>query len=211
MTYRIFCTVDRGMTDKTPVCVFPWEKALLQELHGGNVAEVSLDQLCSKEGVSSVRPIKLPSGGERETPEGDEKKTVEKAPGMREQLGMMARVPRDEDPFQDLDAEYARLTERYGMHPDVAMSVVEKVFGKAPAFKRLVQPYRGSKPPAVDPIDGPGDDAFEQAAALDDRAPADLEYTELKEACRARGIEFKGNAPRDELEEKLTDAIAAAA
>lgn len=210
MTYRIFATVDRGMTDKTPVCIFPWEKPLLAELHGGNVEIVTIDQLCSKDGIANVRQIKLPSGGERATLDGDEKKAVEKAPNMREQFEAMAQVSRDADPFNDLDGEYSRLVDRYGMHPDVQIPIVEKVFGSVTQFKRIVQPYRGAKPPKVDPIEGGVEDHFSQPETLEeDKAPAEMTFSELQAACKARDINAKGS--REELEERLTDAIAEAA
>jgi hypothetical protein len=59
MLKRIFITIRRGITDATAVCVFPWEKPLIEEIHGGNATLVTIDQMCSKDGVKSVKRLKL--------------------------------------------------------------------------------------------------------------------------------------------------------
>lgn len=201
MSYRIFMLINRGMTDETAVCVFPWEKPLLEEVHGAGAIPVTVDEMCSTKGVKNVRAIPMPTASAKE-------RVVEKAPDLRQQLEAMVRVDPEVDPFEDLDQEYGRLIERYGMHPKVEMPIVEKVFGSTAAFKRMVQPYRGSKPPKFDPIDG-----VEESGELPDdddgdKAPVDMSRDELKAALKERGIQFNGNAKTDELVELLTEAIA---
>jgi hypothetical protein len=206
VTYRIFMEIDRGITDKTAVCVYPWERPLLEEVHGSGATVVTIDQMCSKDGVVSVKAIKMPTSA----PDQDGNERVpDKAPDLRAQLTAMTRVPRDTDPFNDLGAEWGRLLEKYGMHPTVAVPVAEKVFGTAQGFRRMVQPYRASEPPAVDPIYGQDADLDGDPAELDeDKAPADMSRDELKAALKSRGIAIKGNPSEDTLREMLTDAIA---
>lgn len=205
MSYRIFMTINRGITDETPVCVYPWERPLLEEIHGAGAQPVSIEEMCSMKGVKSVAEIKLPSGGERETPNGEQAK-VERAPGLREQLVAMTRVAPENDPANDVDTEWGRLLERYGMHPKVEMPVVEKVYGSLPAFRKVVRAYRGSTPPRVDPIEGM-EDAGAAPDVSDELAPADMSVPQLKAALGARDIEYKKSAKREELEELLTNAI----
>lgn len=208
MTYRIFMTINRGMTDETAVCVFPWERPLLEEVHASGASVVTIDAMCSKDGIASVKPIKMPTSAPDQ--DGNERHP-EKAPGLREQLEAMCRVKPDDDPFGDLATEWGRLLEKYGMHPDVQVPVAEKVFATMGQWRRMIQAYRGAKPPAVDPFYGDGEEVGEGEAELDqDKAPAEMTYEELKAACKSRGLEFKGNASRELLEELLTDAIAGA-
>jgi hypothetical protein len=48
------------MTDKTAVCVFPWELDILALVHGQEIEEVTIDELCDmKQGAIKVEKIKL--------------------------------------------------------------------------------------------------------------------------------------------------------
>ena len=46
--------VDFDMTDKTAVCIYPWEKPILEQIHGGAVDEASIDEMCSLKGSIKV-------------------------------------------------------------------------------------------------------------------------------------------------------------
>lgn len=119
--------IRRGITDATPVCVFPWEKPILEEIHGGNAEPVTIDEMCSMKGFVKATKIKL-------------RHSKDYPPSLREQLLLMAEVQdEDEDPMQDLDAEFGRLANKYGMHPHLPIPMVEKVYGSPNHFKIAVQ------------------------------------------------------------------------
>src|SRR5262245_37629737 len=124
MSYRIFMTVNRGMTDATATCVFPWEQPLLQEVHGEAAQPVSIDEMCKIHGAKKVETVKLPISLKM-------RKKAELPPDTRGQLEAMCKVARGDDPKFNIEAEYARLEGKYGMHPKINMTVVAKVFGSA--------------------------------------------------------------------------------
>ncbi len=135
MLEKVFMLVQRGLTDRTPVCVFPWEQPILEEIHGGNAQPVSIDELCDLQGAAKVTKLKMLH------------KEAEEGPTMREQYEAMVRVDPENNPLNDPEAEFARLVETYGMHVNVKLPNVEKVYGSIAGFRQAMRDYsRGRKP-----------------------------------------------------------------
>src|SRR5262245_52929872 len=106
---RVFMLVKRGLTDNTPICCFPWEKPLLESIHGGNAQEVSIDDLVGLNGAASVKQIALPRGDAN----------TEVALDARGQYEAMVEVTEDQNPMADPGQEWNRLIEKYGMDAEV--------------------------------------------------------------------------------------------
>jgi hypothetical protein len=120
---RIFIKIKRGMTDTTSVCVFPWEKPLVEEIHGGNARVVTIDDMCNQEGVQSVKPLEMKTRLDRH----GEEITAAQGLSPREQLVAMTKVAGASNPFADPLAEWGRLEMVYGANED-GIPVVEKVY-----------------------------------------------------------------------------------
>lgn len=198
MSYRVFMTIQRGTMDKTAVCVFPWERPILEEIHGGGAQVVGIEEMSSLKGASKVVTVKLKSP------------KTELAPGLKEQLEAMAAVTRDDDPFHNLEEEYGRLQDKYGKHPQIDMSVTEKVFGSVMNFRSIVRAYRGNTPPKVDPL-YPDTETEELEPQDEDLVPAEMSREQLKAELRRREIDYAFNAPTEKLIDMLTEAITATA
>jgi len=192
MTRRIFMNVKRGMTDDTAVCVFPWEKPLLEEIHGQNATVVTINEMCDTSGVARVEKVKFAS---RPLEDGGFTK-ADYAPDLRAQLEAMAEVPDDEDPLHNLDAEFGRMVEKYGMHPEVKATVVEKVYGNAMGFKQVAREM--ARNPRHPMITGELEDE-----EIPGEVPlAEMTMTELRAKARESGVEVKGKT-RSEIEDAL--------
>lgn len=197
MSYRIFMNVNRGMTDATPVCVFPWEEPLMQELHGEAAQRVSIDEMCAIRGAKSVQTIKLPVSVKM-------KKKAELPPDTRGQLVAMCIVPDDTDPKHNIAGEYARLEQKYGMHPKINLTVVGKVFGSPRQFRQTIKPFLGPKPPKNDSF---SDDD------IDVEEPTELSYAEmdakqLKAKFKEAGVAYPPRASVNELRDLAVTAFA---
>lgn len=203
MSYRIFMTINRGMTDKTAVCVFPWEKPLLEEVHGSGAEEVSIEEMVDiKKGVAKVKPIKIKA---------DRVGVSEAPPLLKDQLQKMTVVDNEDDPKYDLDTEYGRLAEKYGMHPDVALPVVEKVYGSPTLFKQAVRPFLGTTPPPdeIDPTEARGARPRQEAGSEAPEKPiAEMGRNELKAFLHKHKIEFSAKASIDDLRDLAETALA---
>lgn len=188
MTRRIFMTVTRGMTDKTPVCIYPWEKRLLELIHGGDVQEVSIDEMCSLSGAVKIERVKQPRIGKNpDDPESDPALTL------RQQMEAMVVVDPDYDPAQDPAGEYGRLIDKYGMDKDMPLPVVTRIYGEFDS--------------------GTFAAALEAAAKTDEpRKPskpvADMSINELRAELTARGIDFDRTATKEEMRDLLEMATA---
>jgi len=134
MTQRIFVTVDRGMTDKTPVCIYPWEKVLLEMIHG-SVVEHSIEELSTLKEAAKIEKMRMNHGAYY-------------APSLRESLINMAIVDPEEDPVLNPEAEYARLSEKYGLDKDVPMAVVTRAYGEfhSKNFERALKEFSQMTP-----------------------------------------------------------------
>lgn len=188
---RIFMLVQRGMTDRTPVCVFPWEGPILAEIHGGNAVEVSIDELCNLQGAAKVRPIKL------------RHETSEPGKEMRAQFEAMAKIPPDENPLNDPEAEYGRLCERYGKHIDVDIFNVEKVFGSAGSFRRAMREYANGRVPE-------GLDVANSGPIVPGEKPmSEMTDAEIRAVLKEREIKVPKNADREVLEEIYSELATA--
>lgn len=190
MTRRVFATVTRGMTDKTAVCVFPWELDLLGHIHGDQVEQVSIDQMCSMQGAVKVEKVKL-------------KHTDQHAPDLRAQFEAMCYVDPDEDPANDPQSEYNRMAEKYGMDKDFPMPVVERIFGQfgSGGFEARV------KLAAKDSMPKP---KVLQEGEDPERAPVDMTVGELRKVLTSRGIKWTPREGHEQLVHKLESALAAA-
>lgn len=200
MPYRIFMTIQRGTMDKTAVCVFPWERPILEEIHGGGAEVVGIEDMASLKGASKVVTVKLRNP------------KAELAPDLKEQLQAMAQVDRETNPFNNLEEEFNRLAQKYGMHPEVKMPVVEKVYGSLANFRVTVRAYRADTPPKDDPMypeTDLSDDAGGEEAS--DLAPSDMTVPQLKTALDARGVDYPKTAKREVLEALLVEQLSEAA
>lgn len=107
---QVLFEVNRGMTDKTPVLVYPWEVPLLEDIHGeGNVTE-----------VTHAETLKLIKRTKVDEPH---RTRIELAEGQ-------VRESPYYDPLDDIAAEYGRMQAKYGMHPSIEMTIVEHVYGR---------------------------------------------------------------------------------
>lgn len=191
---RIFGHCTRGMTDKTLVCVFPWEAAILQEIHGSNFTEVSIDELSNLKDAVKITNTKL-------------KHATKEAPDLRGQYELMA-TDFEVNPLQYPQMEYQRLSQLYGMHMDVNLPNVEKVYGSEAQFRNMLVRFveaggtmtDGDSVSTESVIDVDGDD--------DDVPVAELSVKEIKDKLREAGIDFAGNASRAVLEDLLVTATA---
>lgn len=141
---RIFVLVNRGIVEQALVCVFPWEKPILEEIHGSNAQEVTVDELVRppKGKVSKVKLDKrLDKDGKLVTPD--------QAPSLRESFTKMLEVDPDDDPLQDIDGEWNRLIAFYGRHVEVNVPNVEKVFGNIRMFRLCVKEYAAGRVPEL--------------------------------------------------------------
>lgn len=211
MPYRTFMVITRGSMDKTAVCIFPWERPIIEEIHGGNAEEVGVEEMASLKGAARVVTVKLPARNVRQADGSTKIVEAELAPGLKEQLIAMSTVGRDVNPFNNLAEEYGRLEQKYGMHPDVKMSYVEKVLGPLAQFRRLViEHYKGNKPPLHDPFNpDTSEDALDDENDADavEREPADMTIAQLREKLDAAGETYKKTAKREELIELYVDVL----
>lgn len=189
MSRRIFVTVRRGPMDATAVCVFPWEKRILEMVHGQEVAEVSIDQMADvKEGVARREKIKFKYDGQP-------------GPDLRQQLEGMAYVEPEEDPALDPATEYGRLIEKYGADKDLPIPVVTRVYGELDSgnFEKMLAEHakdRGQKP------------AHLKAAGEGlPKAPNKMNVGELREALTARNIDWESSEGKTALREKLEGVL----
>lgn len=202
-TQRIFMTIDRGPMDKTAVVVYPWEKPLLEEVHKGGASEVTLDQLCEMHNPRKVVKQKMPYAADA-----DCKK--DNVPDLRAQYITMQSVAEDEDPCLDPGSEFARLCGKYGMHPDVKMLVVEKVYGSEQIFHRMLRDYRRAKTraEAMECIpslgaDEPVEDGEEQETPIQE-----MTKTQLAEILKKHDIPIPHRATVEKMRE-LAVSVAA--
>lgn len=131
MSRRVFVKVNRGMTDATLKCIFPWEKKVLELVHGQDLTDVTIDELCSQKDVVKVEKIKL-------------NHATEFAPDQRAQYEAMCEVDPEEDPADNPEGEYNRMVETYGMDKDLPIPAVTRVFGEfsSGAFSAALKEYK---------------------------------------------------------------------
>jgi hypothetical protein len=192
MSRRIFATVERGPMDKTAVCIFPWELQILQHVHGGSVKETSIDELCSMEGAAKVEKIK-PKRAEGNL----------NGPSLREQYEIMVYVDPEQDPALDPAAEYARLSQLYGMDADLPMLNVSRIYGEFNTgnFERLLATHAKETAPKPKLI-----------AAMEiglDNSPDRLSVAELRDALDAREVKWVPTENKATLVKKLEGALVA--
>lgn len=192
MSKRIFVTVKRGPMDATAVCVFPWEMQILQHIHGSDVKEVSIDELCSMDGALKVEKLKAKREGAKLD-----------APDMRQQLEIMVYVDPDSDPAEDPAGEYNRLSMLYGMDADLPMTNVARLFGEfhSGGFEKLLAGFakqRAPKPRIVQ--------AREEGL---DNAPEKLSVAELRDALDVRSVKWAPVDNKAVLVKKLEEALVA--
>jgi hypothetical protein len=184
---RIFVTVTRGMTDKTAVCIYPWEKPILEQIHGGDVAEVTIEEMCSLKGAIKV---------EKNVHKRQDGIESEAAPNLRAQLEAMSIVPEDEDPANDPAAEYSRLIDKYGLDKDMPLPVVTRVYGEfqSGAFAAALKQELGKRSQAK--------------AARSGKPIEEMSINEVRSALKAAGIEYDQKAKLPELRDLLATATA---
>lgn len=138
MSRRIFVRVNRGMTDATAVCIYPWERDVLQLVHGQDCEEVTIDQMCSMKDVVRVEKVKLNHSNQF-------------PPSLREQLIAMATVDPEADPALEPESEYGRMVEKYGMDKDLPIPCVTRVYGEysSGAFTAKLRKYAEEAAPPI--------------------------------------------------------------
>ena len=190
MSRRIFVTVTRGMTDKTAICVFPWEVDILSLVHGQEIKEVSIDEMCRMDGAVRVEKQKLKKlPGMRQS----------YAPDLRAQLEAMVYVDPDEDPANDPMGEYGRMVEKYGMDKEFPVACVERVYGRpeSGAFEAKLKEFAEDRAAVPAALKAQQDEEVE-------KSPSEMSRQELRDALTERGIAWKATEGRDALVEKLT-------
>lgn len=191
MSRRVFVTVSRGMTDKTAVCVFPWELDVLALVHGQEIKEVSIDAMCNMDGAVKIEKHKL-------------KHAKVQPPELRHQLEIMAYVEPDQDPANDPAAEYNRMIEKYGMDKELPIPCVTRVYGEfsSGAFVARLKEHareRMPRPAALKAADeGLG------------KAPDQMSIGELRDALHERGVKWKVTESKADLIAKLEANLAPA-
>jgi hypothetical protein len=174
---RVIATVDKGMTDKPMVCVFPWEIPLLEVIHGdGSVLVQEIDDLTDFGAKAIVQRIKL-------------KHTEEHAPDLRQQLiNFCNELPDGIEPFDDPRSEYDRMANVYGMHPEVKQSIVENVYGRYDSgnFAKMVRSVADAH--NAEEVESEGGTGKADPDAVDGMSGADV-----REALAKREVSFKNN------------------
>jgi hypothetical protein len=189
MTIRVFLNVKRGMTDATAVCVYPWEKRLLEAVHGQDVQEVTIEQLSElKDGVIKKEKVKFKYEGRP-------------GPDLRQQLEAMAYVDPEEDPTLDPAAEYGRLADKYGMDKDLPIPVVTRIYGEfeSGAFEKVLADHAKERMPKPTHLKAADEGLL--------KAPNKMNVGELREALTARGVEWESSEGKKDLLEKLEGAL----
>lgn len=189
MSRRVPVLVGRGITDKTVVWVFPWEKPILELIHG-EVEQKTIEELCDLKGPVKVDRVK-------------QKHSDVQPPDLKEQYEMMAYVDPEEDPALDANSEYGRLIEKYGMDKELPIACVTRVFGElsSGAFARTVKEHAEEKA-----------DKPQYLKAMDEglgRVPSEMSINELRKALHARGIAWTIKDKKLDLIDKLENAIEA--
>lgn len=205
-TRRIIMTIHRGPMDATAVCVYPWEKPLLEEIHPGGANEKSIEEMCAMHGPVSVKRQKLPFAA-------DGKKAY--APDLREQLQKMCSVDPEDDPVQDPAAEFSRLSGKYGMHPEVKLLTVEKVYHSEAMFRRMLRDYANAA--TIDeandaiPSRGPAPDRSESAEPEAEKpvgpSVGEMNRAELLALLKKEGVAIPQHAKTEMLREIATQAV----
>jgi hypothetical protein len=189
---RIFAVIERGMTDKTAVCVFPWELQVLQLVHGGAVEEKSIDEMSAvKEGVVKIEKQKT-------------KHSNVMPPDLRAQLEMMAYVDPEEDPARDPASEYQRMVDKYGMDKELPIPCVARVYGEfsSGAFERVLEKHAKDVAPRPTYLK-----AADEGLG---KSPDQMSMKELRDALTERGVSWKATEGKAALAEKLEAALAPA-
>lgn len=189
MTIRIFLNVKRGITDATAVCVYPWEKRILEHVHGQDVQDVSIDEMANqKDGVIRREKVKFKYDGMP-------------GPDLRQQLEGMAYVDPEEDPAIDPAAEYNRLADKYGGDKDFPMLVVERIYGQfdSGGFTKVLAEHAKERVPKPAHLKASGEGLV--------KPPNKMNVGEIREALDARGIEWDASEGKVALREKLEGAL----
>ncbi len=194
MTRRIFCTVKRGITDATAVCIYPWEKAILERIHGGEVEEQTIDEMCDLKKPLKVEKLKFSRAM-------SDNAKPDQAPGLREQLEAMVIVDPEEDPANDPDAEYSRLEAKYGADKEIPMPVVGVVYGQinSGAFRAAVKEAQHAISKAK---------ASSKESPKLDKPIEDMTINEVRTALRAQGIDYPQTGKLADLRDLLATATA---
>lgn len=155
MSKRVLVLVQRAgnganVTDKTPTVVWEHEVAILEEVHGEGAVEVVAD-------VDDMLDNSVTK----------DRKTIIEHIVKTNRIGEVFAG----DPFE----EYQRLSIKYGMHTEVRMSNVEKVYGS----------YR--------------EGAFTKACGGDGEEYEEMNINQLRTLCDELGVAYKASDKRVHL------------
>lgn len=193
---RVFMLVKRGLTDNTPTCCYPWEKPMLESIHGGNAIEVPIEDLLGTQGAAGVKALTLPRQDDKTIP----------ALSPRDQYEAMLMVSDADNPMADPQQEWNRLIEKYGMDAELPVTVAEKVYGGYRQFRTALKDFAAGRVPDflsdsdADPIEG-----------TEEKVPSEMSAAELKEELTRRGLMLSGKPSKADLVEALTEAMVEAA
>jgi hypothetical protein len=173
---QVLVLVARGVTDRTPTLVWPWEVPILEIIHGeGNVVESDHEE--TREFMARTKVHVLPPARLRET---EDKTNISQ--------------PDAFNPANDVPGEWERLSSKYGMHGEVKMSNVQMVYGalREGRFEEAVMAH--CKPTReVHTTHYPGGSGKKMTGA------------ELREALDEMGVEYSPTARVSELKQMFED------
>jgi hypothetical protein len=176
MSLRKFATVDRGLVDHPPVCVFAWEIPILEAIYG-NVEVHTIEELTNTKGSLMANKIKL-------------RHAEQHAPDLKTQLITMSNaIPDEVDPINSPETEYERLRGVYGGHPEVAAASIEVAYGRfnEGRFTKAVQEAYASMNAELGIKTG---ESGEVGNAIDVDAVKALDPKEVKAALTEWGVKF---------------------
>jgi len=185
----VFAIIGRGMTDKTAVCVFPWELAILQLVHQQEVVEVPIDDMCKmKDGVVKIEKQK-------------QKHSKVLPPDLRSQYEIMAYVDPEEDPANDPTGEYERMVNKFGMDKELPIPCVARVYGEftSGAFTAALKEHAHDRQPKPAHLK-----ATDEGLG---KAPDQMSVKELRDALTEREVPWKVTQTKAQLIEKLEGVL----
>jgi hypothetical protein len=189
MTVRVFMLVRRGKMDETPVCVYPWEKPILELIHGQDIEFVTIDDMAEvRDGVAKIELAKL-------------NYSKFHGPSLKQQLEGMAYVNPEADPAKDPASEWNRLIEKYGADEELPLPVVERVYGAFDGgrFTAVLETFGKESMPKP---------AHLKAAEEGLGKPVDqMTVSEIRAALDERDVPYERNATKKQLIELLEGAL----
>ena len=197
MSRRMFVQISRGMTDKTMACIFPWEKPVLELVHGEVVADVTIDQMCDMGKPLTIERQRL-------------NHSENYAPDLRAQLEAMVLVPPNEDPVLDPAREYNRVAEKYGMDREFPIPCIERIYGQlgSGAFTAKVNEFHAESV-RLDKEEGRAGKVLSPGKAME-KSPDLMSVADLRDRLTHFNVRFDPQLTKAELVELYKQTAGAA-